>query len=89
MSSLERQPIVLSDKQKETLESAKELHQRGLYYCPRDIGEHSTARALLNAGLLFRKDGVRHEETGNEVRGYGVVGLSYPDEAPISERCVR
>lgn len=89
MSALERQAIVLTDKQKEALEAAKELHQRGLYYCPRHIGEHSAARALLNAKLLFRKDGVRHEETGNEVRGYGVVGLSYPDEAPISERSAR
>ena len=89
MSGLERQSIVLSDKQKEALESAKELHQRGLYYCPRDIGEHSAARALLKIGLLFRKDGVRHEETGNEVRGYGVTGLPYPDEVPISEQRVR
>lgn len=76
----------MTKHQEEALEAAKSLHQRGLYLCPVNIAEHSAARALVRRGLLFIQDGVRHEETGNEVRGYGLVGAEYPDQSPISER---
>lgn len=75
-------PTYLNASQEEALADAKELHARGLYYCPADIAGHSVARALVRRGMLFTKDGVRHEETGREGRAYGVAGLVYPDTDP-------
>lgn len=76
--------IKMTTPQVAALENAKTMSEQGLYYCPLAIGGHSAARALVRRGLLFIKRGVRHQETGEEVTGYGVVGLSYPDEAPVS-----
>lgn len=69
---------VLTKHQQQALDDAKEVSQRGLYWCPSSIAGHSAARALARRGLLFVVDGVRHEETGHEGRGYGVVGVEYP-----------
>lgn len=65
------------------LEAAKDLHERGLLWIPSDIGQHAAARALVRRGVLFVRNGVRHEESGEEMRGYGVVGLAYACLEPI------
>jgi hypothetical protein len=65
------------------LEAAKELYERGLLWIPSNIGQHAAARALVRRGILFVVNGVRHEESGEEVRGYGVAGLAYPCLKPI------
>ena len=76
----------MSPAQGRELKSAEELHERGLYYIPRDIAGHSACAALVRRGVLFTKPGVRHEETGFEVLGYGIVGRTYPDTEPNSVR---
>lgn len=65
------------------LQAAVFMHERDLLWIPSDIGQHAAARALARRGVLFVRDGVRHEESGQEVRGYGVVGLAYACLEPI------
>lgn len=68
----------MTPAQARALEAAKDVHDLGILWIPETIGEHSAARALVRRGVLFAVNGVRHEETGQECRGYGVVGLTYP-----------
>lgn len=79
----------MTPRQSKLIEVARDLFLRGLFYCPRSIGEHATARSLVRAGELAVVDGVRHEETGTEGRGYRIVGAKYPSDAPTEERIAR